>query len=119
MNLTDEFLTAVNVALELVETLGQDHPETNRALMLAMELAPAEMIADLGQMAREMGLMPEPCYLEDGTKVFSLQSVAAHLGLSMDEAEEAMHEMLSQRDSLGLPNEGIIRTDPDSLHRAH
>lgn len=109
----------MNVALELVESLGPNHHETNRALMLAMELAPAEMIADLGRMAREMGLMPQPQYLSDGTKVFSLESVAAHLGLSMDEAEEAMHEMLSQRDSLGLPNEGIIRIDPDSLHRAH
>jgi hypothetical protein len=119
MNLTDEFLNTVNAVLELVETLGQDHPETNRALMLAMELAPAEMIADLGQMAREMGLMPEPCYLEDGTKVFPLESVAAHLGLTLDEAEESMHEMLAQRESLGLPNDGIMRIDPDSLHRAH
>ena len=112
MNLTDEFLSAVTMSRLNLSKLSGKTDAGNGA-------CPGEMIADLGQMAREMGLMPEPCYLEDGTKVFSLQSVAAHLGLSMDEAEEAMHEMLSQRDSLGLPNEGIIRTDPDSLHRAH
>lgn len=119
MNLNDEFLPAVNVALELVETLGQDHPETNRALMLAMELAPDELVDEFGKMAREMGLMPPPQYLSDGTKVFSLESVAAHLGLTLDEAEESLHEMLAQRESLGLPNEGVIRVDPDNLHRAH
>ena len=56
MNLTPEFMEAIKRHRRLVDTLGMDHPDTMRAMMLAMELAPKELIDEFGDMAREIGL---------------------------------------------------------------
>ena len=44
MNPTPEFMEAIKRHRRLVDTLGMDHPDTMRAMMLAMELAPKELI---------------------------------------------------------------------------
>lgn len=46
MNPTPEFMEAIRRHRRLVDTLGMDHPDTMRAMMLAMELAPKEMLAE-------------------------------------------------------------------------
>ena len=46
MNPTPEFMEAIKRHRRLVDTLGMDHPDTMRAMMLAMELAPKEMLAE-------------------------------------------------------------------------
>lgn len=96
MNPPPEFMEAIKRHRRLVDTLGMDHPETMRAMMLAMELAPKELIDEFGDMAREMGLMPEADgYLDDGSPMYRLEDIAERLGVSPAEAEEAMHKMLA------------------------
>jgi hypothetical protein len=81
MNLTLEFRAAMNAHLRLVETLGMDYPDTMRAMMLTMELAPEELKNEVADMAREMGLMPEADgHLDDGSPMFRLEDTAERLG---------------------------------------
>lgn len=116
MNPTPEFMAAIKRHRRLVDSLGMNHPDTLRAMMLAMELAPKELIDEFGDMAREMGLMPEADgYLADGTPMFRLEELAGRLGVSPAEAEETMHKMLADRAAMGLSNDGIV-TDARLVH---
>jgi hypothetical protein len=117
MNPTPEFMAALERHLRLVDTLGMDHPDTLRAMILVIELAPKELKDEMTDMAREMGLLPEVHgYLEDGSPMFRLEDIAERLGVSLAEAEEAMHRMLAEREALGLPNTGVV-TNPALIHR--
>lgn len=104
MNLTPEFQIAMRRYLALVEILGMEHRDSHLALMAAMELAPDELHVELAGMAHEMGLMPEACgYLEDGTPMYRLEDMAAHLGIPFEEAAEHLRQMVVDREALGLP----------------
>jgi hypothetical protein len=117
MSLTPESRAAMNAHLRLVDTLGMDHPDTMRAMMLSMELAPAHIRDEISTMAHEMGLIPDADgYLEDGSPVFRLEDIAMRLGVSPAEAEETMHKMLAEREYLGLSNAGVV-TDAALIHR--
>jgi|GEM_PF-458634 len=118
MKPTPEFIEAANRHLQLVETLGMDHPDTMQAMMLAMELAPEELKNKMADKTQEMGLIPEISgYLEDGTPMVRLEDIAERLGLSPEQAEEAMHKMLANREALGLSNDGLVVTDASVIHR--
>ncbi|MDD2712583.1 MAG: hypothetical protein PHU77_06640 [Simplicispira sp.] len=110
-----EFLAAVDDCLRITEALGQDHPHAKRAMQRVMALAPRSLMDELHKMADELGLMPEPDgYLEDGQPVVSLQAVAAQLGISLEEAQKGMDEMLAELEAAGVPVQTI---DPASVHR--
>ena len=114
---TPEFLTAMDACLALVETLGENHPDTIKAMRRAMLLSPPSLNALMADKAREMGMMPDADgYLDDGAPVFTLESVAARLGISMEDAQEAMDAMLADSAALGLPTEQV---DPATVHRKH
>ena len=110
-----EFLEAVSMCFLLQETLGIDHPEADRALSVAMRLAPQSLHDEMHQKARDMGLVPEPSgYTEDGQPAYSLECIAAKMGVPMAEAEDRMREMLEMHNELGLPT-GLL--DPATVHR--
>jgi hypothetical protein len=114
-----EFMAAIRQHRRLVETLGLEHPDAWRAMVLVMGLAPKNLIDEIGDMAQEMGLLPDAdSYLEDGTPMFRLEDVAERLGASPAEAEESMQKILSEREALGLSNNGIV-TDPELIHKRH
>ena len=112
---TPEFLAAMRACLDLVNTLGMDHPDATLALMRAMALAPPSMYEFVGRQAHELGLVPEADgYTDEGEPVFSLESVAAKLGIGMEEAKESMQSMLTAREDMGLPN---VLINPATVHR--
>ena len=112
---TPEFMAAMSACLRLVESLGADHPDATRALQRAMLLSPPSLMDFMGREAQAMGLIPEADgYTEDGAPVFSLEAVAAKLGVSMEEAQEAMDTAQADRAELGLP--GVL-VDPARVHR--
>ncbi len=114
---TPEFMAAMSACLRLTETLGLDHPDTMRAMQFAMSLAPPSLNAFMAAQAHELGLIPEADgYTDDGQPVFSMESIAAKLGIGMDEAKEAMDAMLAARNELGLP---AALVDPAMVHRKH
>ena len=115
--LTPEFLTAMSACLALVESLGTEHPDTTLAMQRAMALAGPSMHDFMARQAQELDLIPEADgYTDDGQPVFSLESVAAKLGMGMDEAKAAMGAMLEERAALGLP---VVLVDSAKVHRKH
>ena len=114
---TLEFLAAMSACLRLEETLGLCHPDTTRAMQRAEALAPPSMHEFVARQVQELNLLPEADgYTDDGQPVYSLASVAATLGLGMDEAKGVMDAMLTAREELGLPTALV---DPAAVHRKH
>lgn len=117
MNPTPEFMSALDMHHAMLTTMGEDHPLTQRAFALVMELAPSELKTLMADKAREMGLMPDPDgYLDDGSPVYRLESVARKLGLSESEAQESVQAFMADRVALGLDTMAI---DPALIHRTH
>lgn len=112
---TPEFMAAMSACLRLGERLGLDHPDTAAAMMRAMSIAPPSMRDFMAAQANELGLIPEAVgYTTDGEPVFSLESIAAKLDMTMPEAQAAMDAMLTERAALGLP---AVLVDPATVHR--
>ncbi len=118
MKTTPEFMAAVERHLTLVKTLGEDHPVTLRAMILAMHLAPEELKQEMDSLAEELNLIPKPSgYLEDGEPMFLLHDIAQHHGWTTEQAEERLRQMLEDRAALGLPS-GVV-TDKTKVYRRH
>jgi len=114
---TPEFMAAMSECLRLVESLGQDHPDTVRALQRAMMLAGPSLHEFVARQAQELNLIPEADgYTEDGEPVYNLETIAAKIGVGMDETRQAMDAMLADRAALGLP---AALVDPATVHRRH
>ena len=114
---TPEFMAAMSACLRLMETLGEDHPDATRAMQRAMALAGPSIQGFMADKAKALDLIPEADgYLDDGQPVYTLESIAAKLDMSMEEAHEAMNAMLADRAELGLP---AVLVDPATVHRKH
>ena len=119
LEMTPEFRATMSKCLRLVETLGVDHPDTGRAMLIAMSLAPDEFVDEMHDEAQRMGLIPETSgYLEDGTPLVRLEDLAARLGVPQEEAEAKLQTFIAEREALGLSNDGIV-TNPALVHRKH
>lgn len=107
-----EFIEAMHLAGHLKDTLGIEHPETGRALAHSMELAPESFKQNVHDMAVEMGLMPATPdgYTDGGRPVYTLEGLAARMGISIEEAQEAAAEMVAARAARGLPTE-VLSSD--------
>ncbi|MDD5175772.1 MAG: hypothetical protein PHQ05_05045 [Sterolibacterium sp.] len=71
---------------------GLTHLPTARAAMARMlEYAPPSLQRRLHVKAQSLGLIPAPTgYLDDGTAVYALDNLAAHLGMSPDEVKASL-----------------------------
>ena len=115
--LPPEFSEAMHRHMEIVERLGEEHPDAKRSLMVAMYQAPDWFKDDIAKMGNEMDLLPQATgYLEDGSPMFSLNAIAEKFGVSIEQAEEDLQAMLSVRQELGLPLDGVM-TDSSLIHR--
>ena len=115
--LPPEFSEAMHRHLEIVERLGEEHSDAKRSLMVAMHLAPDWFKDDIANMGNEMDLLPQASgYLEDGSPMFSLNAIAEKFGVSIEQAEEDLQVMMSVRQELGLPLDGVM-TDSSLIHR--
>ena len=116
-HLPPEFSEAMHRHLEIVERLGEEHPDAKRSLMVAMYQAPDWFKDDIAKMGNEMDLLPQATgYLEDGSPMFSLEAIAEKHGVSIEQAEQDLKMMLSVRQELGLPLDGVM-TDSSLIHR--
>ena len=112
-----EFSAAMHRHIALVEQFGEDSPQAKKSLMVAMHLAPDWFKDDIAAMAGENGFLPQASgYLDDGSPVFSLEDIAAKFGISIEQAEKDLHDMMATRQELGLPIEGGL-VNPSLVHR--
>jgi hypothetical protein len=115
--LPPEFNEAMHKHMDLVAQYGETSPQAKRSLMEAMHLAPDWFMDDISKMGNEMDLLPPSSgYLEDGSPMFSLNDIAAKFGIPIEQAEQDLKEMLSVRQDLGLPLDGVT-TDSSLIHR--
>ncbi len=94
-------------AQDLMDTLGEEHPETMRAVMKALELQDPGVC---DRMLRESGFdLPATSYVNSaGVRMFALRDVAISLGVSQ-------FEVLEKAAELGVE----VGTSSDALHRVH
>jgi hypothetical protein len=97
--------------------LGENHPTARRLWLLVETTAPEWFRAEMNAVAKEMGLLPATYgYDDDGQRMYSLDDIAANLGITPDEARQAVEKMKADREALGLPTDGII-SDGRTIHR--
>lgn len=110
------FVDALKNHNAIVRQYGEDSPEQRRAMMVLMEASPPHIVEEIHGIACDMGIMPAPTgCLDDGTKLFSLDEIAVHLGIPPEEAEKALQEMMAEREQLGLSSAGIV-TDTQQIN---
>jgi hypothetical protein len=111
------FSEAMHRHIQIVEQLGEEHPEAKRSFMVAMHLVPDWFNDDIADMGNEIDLLPQASgYLEDGSPMFSLNDIAEKFGVSIEQAEQDLQTMMSVRQELGLPLDGVM-TDSSLIHR--
>lgn len=99
--------------------LGDDHPLARRLWLLLMTTAPEWFVAEMHSMAQNMGLIPEATACDDdGQKFYSLDALAAKLGVSPDEVAQQMDALQAEAAAACLPD-ALQTRDVRELHRLH
>lgn len=93
-----------------------DMPEITMPMVMAVELAPADLKEAIFKKLRLIGVIPDPDgYLEDGTPAYRLESIAKRLAIPLEEARGMLNRINDERNAMGLKP---IRT-PDLIHQTH
>ncbi|WP_119689236.1 hypothetical protein [Acinetobacter nosocomialis] len=115
-----EFSAEMEKYEALVKTKGEDSEEARNQFLKAMLLAPDwfnEMARDI---ANEMGLIPKEVFcLEDGTKVFTPEQVAVHLGVPVEEVISQVERLRAIQAEQGKVVAGSFAVDPADLQKIH
>lgn len=107
MNIHPEFFKAMNHYRAMVKQYGEEHPITMQAFMLAFEYSPQQLKDEAFKMAEQHLPKPSGC-LNSGQPVYNLQDIAEHNGITFEEAENNLLNMMQQRKELGLSTDGIL-----------
>lgn len=114
---TPDFLAAKSACSRLVKTLSMAHPDRALVMPSKMSFSLPSLNACMANTAKKQSLIIEADgYTEDGAPVFSLELVAATLGMGMDKVMQALDAVMEEQVELGLPV-GLI--DPSKVHRKH
>ena len=104
-----EFFKAFDHYKNMVKQYGDDHPITEQALMLTLHYTPEHIKAEMNQKAKELNLLPPVSgYTDEGEAMYSLEDIAKHFGMSIEEAEQQLLQMMDNRQQVGLSNDGIL-----------
>ena len=113
-----EFFKAFDHYKNMVKQYGDDHPITEQALMLTMHYTPEHIKEEMHQKAKELNLLPPPSgYTDDGEPMYQLEDIAKHFGISFEEAEQRLLQMMDNRQKVGLPNDGILINPNSNFNR--
>lgn len=117
---TAEFTALMHQYEATSKGLGDDHPHARRLWHLLMQTAPGWFIDEAHEMAREMGLLPTARQCNDqGEPIYTVEDMAASLGVTPAEAEASFAAMLAEMKSLGLPVDDLVSKGANSLHTMH
>ena len=107
MNIHPEFFKAMAHYRAMVQQYGEEHSITMQAFMLAFECSPQHLKDEAFKMAEQYLPKPSGC-LDNGQPVYNLQDLADHNGVTFEEAEKNLLNMMQQRKELGLSTDGVL-----------
>ena len=113
-----EFFKAFDHYKNMVKQYGDDHPITEQALILTMHYTPEHIKEEMHQKAKELNLLPPPSgYTDEGDPMYSLEDIAKHFGISFEEAEQRLLQMMDNRQKVGLSNDGVLINPNSNFNR--
>ncbi len=113
-----EFFKAFDHYKNMVKQYGDDHPITEQALILTMHYTPEHIKEEMHQKAKELNLLPPPSgYTDEGDPMYSLEDIAKHFGISFEEAEQHLLQMMDNRQKVGLSNDGVLINPNSNFNR--
>ena len=113
-----EFFKAFDHYKAMLAQYGEHHPITEQALILTMHYTPEHIKAEMHQKAKELNLLPPVSdYTDDGEPMYRLEDIAKHLGMSFEEAEQHLLQMMDNRQKVGLSNDAIFRGSNIHINR--
>ena len=113
-----EFFKAFDHYKNMVKQYGDDHPITEQALILTMHYTPEHIKEEMHQKAKELNLLPPVSgYTDDGDPMYSLEDIAKHFGISFEEAEQRLLQMMDNRQKVGLSNDGVLINPNSNFNR--
>lgn len=113
-----EFFKAFDHYKNMVKQYGDDHPITEQALILTMHYTPEHIKEEMHQKAKELNLLPPPSgYTDDGEPMYQLEDIAKHFGISFEEAEQRLLQMMDNRQKVGLSNDGVLINPNSNFNR--
>ncbi|MFW1635248.1 hypothetical protein [Acinetobacter oleivorans] len=102
----------------MVKQYGDDHPITEQALMLTLHYTPEHIKVEMDAKAKELNLLPPVTgYTDDGEAVYSLEDIAKHFGISFEEAEQHLLQMMDNRQKVGLSSDGVLTGSSVNINR--
>lgn len=109
-----EFLKAHDHYQAMVKQYGDDHPITQQAFTLVLHYAPEHIKKEMDAKAKELGLLPPVGgYTDDGEPMYSLEAIAKHFGMKVEDAEQTLLQVMESRRKAGLPNDALF-IDPNT-----
>ena len=113
-----EFFKAFDHYKAMLEQYGEHHPITEQALILTMHYTPEHIKEEMHQKAKELNLLPPPSgYTDDGEPMYQLEDIAKHFGISFEEAEQRLLQMMDNRQQVGLSNDGVLINSDIHINR--
>ena len=113
-----EFFKAFAHYKAMREQYGEHHPITEQALILTMHYTPEHIKEEMHQKAKELNLLPPPSgYTDDGEPMYRLEDIAKHFGISFEEAEQRLLQMMDNRQQVGLSNDGVLINSNININR--
>ena len=113
-----EFFKAFDHYKAMLEQYGEHHPITEQALILTMHYTPEHIKEEMHQKAKELNLLPPPSgYTDEGDPMYSLEDIAKHFGISFEEAEQHLLQMMDNRQQVGLSNDGVLINPNSNFNR--
>ena len=113
-----EFFKAFDHYKAMLEQYGDDHPITEQALILTMHYTPEHIKEEMHQKAKELNLLPPPSgYTDDGEPMYQLEDIAKHFGITFEEAEQRLLQMMDNRQKVGLSNDGVLINPNSNFNR--
>ena len=113
-----EFFKAFDHYKAMVKQYGNDHPITEQAFLLTLHYTPEHIKAEMDAKAKELNLLPPVSgYTDDGEPMYQLEDIAKHFGISFEEAEQHLLQMMDNRQKVGLSNDGVLINPNSNFNR--
>ena len=104
-----EFFKAFDHYKAMLDQYGEHHPITEQAFMLTLHYTPEHIKVEMDAKAKELNLLPPVSgYTDDGEPMYQLEDIAKHLGMSFEDAEQHLLQMMDNCQQVGLSNNGVL-----------